>query len=123
MAGRLHTVLRELVPGGVSKRITAGQAAQVLESITPAGAVAAAHRELAFAFIEDLARIDAQMRHTKKKLTAVVAAAGTTITEVFGIGPVIVAVIIGGVAPSPAFRTAIASRDVSDSSEGGEFTQ
>jgi transposase len=97
VACRLHTVLCELVPGGVSKRITAGQAARILESITPAGAVAAAHRELAIAFTEDLARIDTQMRDTKKKLTAVVQAVGTTVTEVFGVGPVVAATIIGGV--------------------------
>ena len=93
---RLHTVLCELVPGGVSKRITAGQATQILASITPADAVAAARCELAAAFTEDLRRIDAQMRETKTKLAAVVAAAGTTVTEVFGVGPVIAATIIGG---------------------------
>src|SRR5690242_8162639 len=97
VACRLHAVLCELISGGVSKRITAGQAAQILESITPAGAVAAAHRELAIAFTEDLARIDTQMRDTKKKLTAVVQAAGTTVTEVFGVGPVVAATVICGV--------------------------
>jgi transposase len=97
VACRLHTVLCELVPGGVSKRITAGQATQILESIPPAGAVAAARCELAAEFIEDLRRIDAQMRETKNKLAAVVAAAGTSLTEVFGVGPVIAATIIGGV--------------------------
>jgi transposase len=97
VACRLHTVLCDLIPGGVSKRITAGQAAKILESIPPADAVAAAHRELAAEFIEDLRRVDAQMRETKNKLAAVVAAAGTSLTEVFGVGPVIAATIIGGV--------------------------
>ena len=97
VACRLHTVLCELVPGGVSKRITAGQAAQILASITPASAVAAARHQLAADFTEDLARIDAQMRDTKKKLAAAVAATGTTVTEVFGAGPVIAATIIAGV--------------------------
>src|SRR5215471_11192483 len=73
VACRLHTVLCELVPGGVSKRITAGQATQILASITPAGAVEAAHHQLAADFAEDLTRIDAQMRDTKKKLAAAVA--------------------------------------------------
>jgi hypothetical protein len=39
LACRLHAVLCELVPGGVSKQITAGQAVQILASITPSGAV------------------------------------------------------------------------------------
>src|SRR5262250_754189 len=61
---RLHAVLCELVPGGVSKAITAGQATQLLGSITPPDAVAAARCELAAAFIEDLRRIDARLRET-----------------------------------------------------------
>jgi len=103
VACRLHTVLCELVPGGVSKRITAGQAVQILGSITPAGAVAAARCELAAEFCEDLRRIDAQMRDTKNKLATVVAAAGTSLTEVFGVGPVIAATIIGGVRDASRF--------------------
>ena len=46
---RLHAVLCELVPGGVRRGLTAGQAARILEAITPAGAVAAARCELAVA--------------------------------------------------------------------------
>jgi hypothetical protein len=42
VACRLHAVLCELTPGGVSKAITAAAAARLLESITPAGAVEAA---------------------------------------------------------------------------------
>jgi len=103
VACRLHTVLCELVPGGVSKRITAGQATQILASITPAGAVEAAHHQLAADFAEDLTRIDAQMRDTKKKLAAAVAAAGTTVTEVFGVGPVIAAAIIAGTRDASRF--------------------
>ena len=37
VACRLHQVLCELVPGGVPREITAGQAARILGSITPAG--------------------------------------------------------------------------------------
>jgi transposase len=37
VACRLHQVLCELIPGGVPGEITAGQAARILASITPAG--------------------------------------------------------------------------------------
>ena len=37
VACRLHQVLCELIPGGVPGEITAGQAGQVLASVTPAG--------------------------------------------------------------------------------------
>jgi transposase len=95
VACRLHAVLCELIPGGISKEITAGHAAQLLEAITPSGAVEAARCELAAEFLEDLRRIDAQMRDTKKKLTTAVRAPGTTLTEIFGAGPVIAATVTG----------------------------
>jgi transposase len=97
VACRLHAVLCDLVPGGVSKAITAGQAAHLLESITPADAVAAARCELAAEFTEDLRRIDTRIRDTRKKLAAVVRAAGTSLTGLFGVGPVIAAAVIGDV--------------------------
>jgi len=94
---RLHAVLCELVPGGVSKEITAGQAARVLDQLTPSGAVAQARCELAAAFLEDLRRLDAQLRDTKKKLAAAVRASATTLTQLFGVGPVVAGTVIGDV--------------------------
>jgi hypothetical protein len=92
---RLHAVLCEMVPGGVSKRITAAHAARVLEQVTVSGAVAQARQDLADGFLDDLRRIDTQMRETRKRLTAAVQASGTTLTEIFGVGPVIAAIVIG----------------------------
>jgi transposase len=96
-ACRLHAVLCDLVPGGISKEITAAKAAEMLERAEPSGAVEAARCELAAEFLEDLRRLDVQMRDTRKKLAAVVEAAGTTVTEIFGVGPVVAATVIGGV--------------------------
>jgi transposase len=97
VACRLHAVLCELIPGGISKEITAAHAAHVLETITPSGAVALARCELAAEFLADLRRIDAQLRDTKKKVAVAVRASGTTVTEIFGVGPVIAATVIGAV--------------------------
>jgi hypothetical protein len=63
---RLHAVLCDLVPGGVSRPIYAACAARILQQITPPDAVAAARCELAAAFLEDLRRIDAQIRETRR---------------------------------------------------------
>jgi transposase len=97
LACRLHAVLCELIPGGVPKAMTAAHAAHLLTTITPSGAVDAARCELATAFTQDLQGIDAAMRETRKKLTAAVAAAGTSLTGIFGVGPVIAAAVIGDV--------------------------
>jgi transposase len=102
---RLHAVLCELVPGGVAKKIIAAHTARLLGSITPAGAVDAARLELAAAFIEDLRRIDGQLRETRKKLATAVRASGTSLTGLFGVGPVIAATIIGDVRDVSRFKS------------------
>ena len=96
-------MLCDLLPGGISKEITAAKAARVLEEIEPSGAVALARRELAADFLDDLRRIDAQMLDTKKKLAVTVRASGTTLTGMFGVGPVIAATMIGYVADTSRF--------------------
>jgi transposase len=59
--------------------------------------VEAARCELAAAFLEDLRGIDAAMRDTRKKLATAVAASGTSLTGLSGVGPVIAAAVIGDV--------------------------
>ena len=95
VACRLHAVICDLVPGGVRKEITAGHAAKVLDQITPVGPVETARRDLAAQCLDDLRRLDAQLAQTKKQLAVAVRASGTTVTEVFGIGPVNAGTIIG----------------------------
>jgi hypothetical protein len=85
------------VPGGVPGEITAGRAGQVLASVTPAGAADAVRWELAAELTEDLRGAGARIRETRKKAAAAVAAAGTSLTGLSGVGPVIAAAVIGDV--------------------------
>jgi hypothetical protein len=75
------------LPGGVSKRITAGQAARILDQVQPRGAAGAARWILAEQFLADLRRIDIQRLDVKKKLATAVRASGTTVTEIFATAP------------------------------------
>jgi transposase len=104
---RLHAVLCELIPGGIAGQIRASAAARLLEDFEPDGAVATARYELAREFLDDLVRIDEQIRTVKKRLAVVVAASKTTLTEVYGVGPVVAATVIGEVVDAARF----ASRD------------
>ncbi len=97
VACRLHAVLCDLVPGGHPKEITAAHAARILAQARPAGAVARARAELAAEFLADLRHLDAQLGDTRKKLAAAVRASGTSLTQVFGVGPVIAGTIAGDV--------------------------
>ena len=93
---RLHSVLCDLVPGGHPKKeMTATQVARALAALEPAGAVQAARYELAMDFLADLRRIDTQMREAKKRLEVAVKASGTTLTEVFGVGPYVAGTVLG----------------------------
>jgi transposase len=103
VACRLHAVLCDLVPGGTSKQISAAQAARILGQITPSDAIELARAELAAEFPGDMRRLDAQLRGTRKKLAAAVKSSGTTLIEVFGVGPVIAGTIIGDVADVSRF--------------------
>jgi transposase len=104
VACRLHAALCELVPGRVPKKIIAAHAARLPGSITPPDAVAAARWELAAALIEDLLRIDGQLRETRKKPGTAVRASGTSLTSLFGAGPVIAATVLGEVRDVSRFR-------------------
>jgi transposase len=95
VACRLHAVLADLVPGGFSREITAGQAASMRKRIRPSGPAARARRELAAGFTAGLRRLDAQIRQTRNKLAATVQAPGTTLTGIFGAGPAAAAAVLG----------------------------
>jgi transposase len=95
VANQLHAVLCELVPGGFPREISAAQAAVVLESLRASTAADVARAELAGEILDDLRRVDLQLRELRKRLTAVVLASKTSVTSIFGVGPVIAATVLG----------------------------
>lgn len=91
--------------GGVSKELSASKAEKLLAGVEATDAVTAARVALGEAFVEDLRRIDGQLRDTKTRITEAVTASGTTVTEVFGAGPVIAAMVKGDVGDVRRFAT------------------
>ena len=92
---RLHALLVELVPGGVTRHITANRAEALLSTVTPTDPVAATRHALALEHLEDLRRSDEQMRASKRRIADAVNATHTSTTDIFGIGPVGAAIAIG----------------------------
>ncbi len=84
-----------LVPGGLPKEITAAQAERLTGQAKPSGAVGQARRELAAELLADLRHPGAQLAGSKNKLATVVKASGTSLTGLFGAGPVIAAIVAG----------------------------
>ena len=103
VACRLHAVLCDLVPGGIPKEISAAQATRILGAGHP---VRCRRDWLAPSSPLSSSRTCAAWTpscDTRKKLAAAVKVSGTTLTEVFGVGPVIAGIIIGDIADVSRF--------------------
>jgi len=94
-ACRLHALLAELVPGGIADEIHVSKAERLLAAVVPAGAAEAVRHEVALEHLDDLRRLDEQMKASRRRITVAVAASGTSLVELFGVGPVIACNLIG----------------------------
>jgi transposase len=127
-ACRLHALLAELVPGGMAGEIYASSAQAMLAKVKTTEPVAAARRDLALEHLDDLRRLDQQTKDSKKRIATAVAASGTTLLELFGVGPVVACTLIGytgDVRPFPT-RHAYAMYNGTapiDVSSGGRITR
>jgi transposase len=92
---RLHNVLMELIAGGIAKELNASDAIRLLEQIDPASPVEQARHDLAVELLADVQRLDAQLKESHRRIRTAVRASGTTLTDIFGIGPVIACYLIG----------------------------
>jgi transposase len=94
-ACRLHALVCDLVAGGISKEVVVAQASQLLDTVVASNAVTVQRLVLARDMVADLERLQSQRKQSKARIRAAVAAAGTTLTEIFGIGDVVAATLIG----------------------------
>jgi len=103
---RLHGLLRDLVPGGVARSLSADRAARVLRSIRArGGASTRLRRRLASEVLRDVRTLDRKIADLDGRIEAEVEASGTGLTEIFGIGPILAARIIGTVGDVARFPT------------------
>jgi hypothetical protein len=87
--------LCELAAGGISKEITPNKAQRLLDTLTPATPVERTRHQLACDHVADLRHLDTQLRASRRRVEEAVAASGTSLTVIFGIGPIVAAMIIG----------------------------
>jgi len=103
---RLHALLRDLLPGGVAGKLSAERAARILRGIRPKeGASARLRRQLASEVLRDVRTLDRKIADVDERIEAEVQASGTTLTQIFGIGPILAARIIGTVGDVMRFPT------------------
>ena len=103
---RLHGLLRDLVPGGVARRLSADRAARILRGIRARGGASARLRQrLASEVLRDIRTLDRKIADLNGRIEAEVEASGTTLTEIFGVGPILAATILGTVGDVGRFPT------------------
>jgi transposase len=95
VACRLHALLAELVPGGISSEIRVSSVQALLATVDCSDIVTVARHDLAVELLEDLRRLDTQMKASKCRIAAAVETSGTSLLKLFGVGPIVSAMIIG----------------------------
>jgi transposase len=94
---RLHGLLRDLLPGGAPSNLTAAKAAALLRGVRPVTATDGCRRQLARELLGDLRRVDARLADNKAQVRDALAATGSTLTQVHGLGVILAAKILGHV--------------------------
>jgi len=94
-ACRLHAVLAQLKPGGMAPRLSAKQASRMLGGMRTLDAVGNQRRLMARTHLGDIRRYDRDLKANRTLIRQAVATTGTTVTDVYGVGPVVAALLIG----------------------------
>jgi transposase len=103
---RLHAVLVQLVAGGAPRALTVDAAAAVLRRLRPTDQPSRTRRTLASDLIADLRRVDHQLKTLDKQLRTALAASRTGLADLYGIGPILAAKILGRVGDVARFASA-----------------
>jgi len=102
---RLHRLLAELTPGGMRRELSANKAQALLARIRPAGDVGQVRVQIARDHLADIRALDARIKYIGTQIAALVTASGTSLTRLYGIGPVIAGRILAEVGDLARFAT------------------
>lgn len=105
---RLHVVLTRLIPAGAGRELTADQAADLLRSVRPRDIAAKTLRTLAVDLVSEIRQLDRRIKKAARDIDTAVAASGTTLTELHGVGVLTAGKILGRVGTISRFHSAAA---------------
>jgi transposase len=92
---RLHSLFAELSPGGIAKEMYVSNAEALLAKVTPETPAQQMRFDLVLELLDDVRRLDEQIKASHQRIRQAVRASGTSLTEVYGIGPIHAAELIG----------------------------
>ncbi len=94
-ACRLHSVLLQLRPGGMPSRLSATKARRMLQGMRSLDPVGEQRRTMARTHLGDIRRYDRGIKANRVLISKAVVASKTTVTDVYGVGPVVAALLVG----------------------------
>jgi transposase len=103
---RLHAVLTLLRPGGMSRRLSADKASRMLQGMRNLDVIGEHRKNMARTHLADIRRIDRELKANKKRIGTAVAASGTTVTEIYGVGSIVAAFLVGYTGDITRFESA-----------------
>ncbi len=84
---RLQRLLSELLPGQRKRDLSATQAKTMLATVRPRDIAGKTRRRMAAEEITDLVAVDAKLKKIKAELKAAVVERGSTLMDLYGVGP------------------------------------
>jgi hypothetical protein len=87
IVNRLQRLLSELIPGQRTKDLSALQAKALLASVRPRDIAGKTRRRMAAEELADLVAVDAKLKKSKAELTTAVKQRGSTLMDIYGVGP------------------------------------
>ncbi len=92
---RLHAVLMLLRPGGMGQRLSADKASRMLRGMRNLDVIGSQRRTMARTHLVDIRRLDREIKANKVSISKAVVTSNTTLTDVYGVGPIVAAFLIG----------------------------
>jgi transposase len=102
---RPHALLATMTPGGLPKLLCADRAAKELRRLRPADSVGVERRSAGCELLGEVRHADRQLRDLHKRIVTAVRIADTTVTNVYGVGPIVAAYLIGYTGDVTRFAT------------------
>jgi transposase len=105
LVNQLHALLRDLIPGGAPIDLTAASASRLLSGVRPSGPVETARKQLARDMVAEIRAADQRLKALTAEIAKTVAATGSRLTKVDGIGPVVASRLLGRTRRASRFPT------------------
>ena len=102
---RLHALLATMTAGGLPRLLSVDRAAHARRRIRPTDPVGIARRHAAGELLGEVRVVDRQLIELRVRIGAAVRVADTTVTDVYGVGPIVACYLIGYTGDITRFAT------------------